>query len=282
MPMSRKKGLGRGLGAILGEVRSAYEKEIPKKEMVEIDVDAIRTNPFQPRKHFDEESLQELAESIKSHGLLQPVVVIEDLDGYVLIAGERRLRASKIAGLSKIKAVVAEIDKAKFREFALIENIQREDLKPLDLAQSYKELIEEYGITQEQLASIVKKSRTHITNTLRLLGLCDYTKSALQAGKITPGHAKVLVGLKESEQKILTDTVVDQKLSVRELEGLIRKIKKARTVTKSDNATLLSKELQSLVERLQNLGFKAKALKNGVQILFESEKDMELFRSHFS
>ena len=279
--MSSKKGLGRGLGAILGEVSAAYEKEVPQKEIVEIDVDAVRTNPFQPRKHFDEASLHELAESIKTHGLLQPVVVIEDLDGYMLIAGERRLRASKIAGFSKIKAIVADIDRAKFREFALIENIQREDLQPLDLALSYKELIEEYGITQEQLASIVKKSRAHIANTLRLLGLCDYTKAALQEGKITPGHAKVLVGLDEDEQKVLTDTAIGQKLSVRELERLVQKNKKP-AVTKSDNEKIASKELQAVAKKLQNYGFTAKVVKNGVQISFENEEEMKRFSEHFS
>ena len=279
--MSSKKSLGRGLGAILGEVSAAYEKEVPQNEIVEIDVDAVRTNPFQPRRHFDEESLQELAESIKAHGLLQPVVVIEDLDGYVLIAGERRLRASKMAGLSKIKAIIADIDRAKFREFALIENIQREELQPLDLAHSYKELIEEYGITQEQLASIVKKSRAHIANTLRLLGLCDYTKAALQEGKITPGHAKVLVGLDEAEQKVLTDTAVGQKLSVRELERLVQK-NKSDSVTKSDNKRSPSKELEELAQKLKTLGFKAKAVRNGIQILLEEEKEILRFSERFS
>lgn len=208
-------------------------------------------------------------------------MVIEDLDGYMLIAGERRLRASKIAGFSKIKAIVADIDRAKFREFALIENIQREDLQPLDLALSYKELIEEYGITQEQLASIVKKSRAHIANTLRLLGLCDYTKAALQEGKITPGHAKVLVGLDEDEQKVLTDTAIGQKLSVRELERLVQKNKKP-AVTKSDNEKIASKELQAVAKKLQNYGFTAKVVKNGVQISFENEEEMKRFSEHFS
>ena len=149
----KSKSLGRGLGAILGEVAEAYENEFQSNEegmqerIVEIPLDEIKPNPYQPRTHFDEEAIKELSESIKRHGLLQPVVVIEQDEGYVLIAGERRVRASRMAGFETIRAVVADIDRSRFRELALIENIQREALNPVELARSYKELIEEYGIT---------------------------------------------------------------------------------------------------------------------------------------
>ena len=275
-----KKSLGRGLGAILGEVAEAYEKEVPQNEIVEIAIDAIRKNPYQPRRNFNEESLQELAESIKEHGLLQPIIVIEDIDGYMLIAGERRLRASQMAGLEKIKAIVAKIDKSRYREFALIENIQRENLKPLDLAYSYKELIDEYGITHEELSNIVKKSRAHITNTLRLLQLSDYAKEALNQEKITAGHAKVLVGLDEKEQRLLVDSIIGQKLSVREAEKLVGQQKKS--VTKSDRAKKTPLDTKVLKERLAKHKIPHKLSKNKLVIELDSQELVDKLTEIFS
>lgn len=275
-----KKSLGRGLGAILGEVAQAYEKEVPQNEIVEIAIDAIRKNPYQPRRNFNEESLQELAESIKEHGLLQPIIVIEDIDGYMLIAGERRLRASQMAGLEKIKAIVAKIDKSRYREFALIENIQRENLKPLDLAYSYKELIDEYGITHEELSNIVKKSRAHITNTLRLLQLSDYAKEALNQEKITAGHAKVLVGLDEKEQRLLVDSIIGQKLSVREAEKLVGQQKKS--VTKSDRAKKTPLDTKALKERLAKHKIPHKLSKNKLVIELDSQELVDKLTEIFS
>ncbi|MRI83622.1 MAG: chromosome partitioning protein ParB [Nitratiruptor sp.] len=262
-----KRRLGRGLEEILGEVAQAYEREIPQNEVVEIEIDAIRKNPYQPRKHFDPVALQELAESIKSHGLLQPIVVIEDLDGFMLIAGERRLRASKMAGLTKIKAVVAKIDRHRYREFALIENIQREDLTPLELARSYKELIHEYGITHEELANIVKKSRTHITNTLRLLNLSPYAQEALNEGKISAGHAKVLASLGDQEQAAMVDRIVQERLSVREVERLSRQRQEPRG----------SFDLGPVVQELQDLGLRATRRGNRVAIEFTNSNEVRRF-----
>ncbi|WP_200762440.1 ParB/RepB/Spo0J family partition protein [Nitrosophilus alvini] len=275
--MSRKT-LGRGLGAILSEVAEAYEKEIPDSDensVVEIDIDAIRPNPFQPRRVFDEKSLNELAESIKRHGLLQPVIVIEDIDGFMLIAGERRVRASRLAGLDKIKAIVAKIEPSKYRELALIENIQREDLNPVDLALSYKELIDEYSITHEELSNIVKKSRTHITNTLRLLMLSDYAKEALKAGKITPGHAKVLVGLEEDKQKIIVDSITGQKLSVRDVEKLVNKTKPKKEKQKSKNREDLNMEEIEKTLKDSNLNFKIHG--NKLTIKFDNNEEIRYF-----
>ena len=266
-----KRGLGRGLGDILGEVAEAYENEISQNSMVELQIDQIRSNPYQPRKHFDEQSLKELAASIKEHGLLQPVIVIEDIDGFMLIAGERRLRASKMAGLSKIKAIVAQVDKNKYREFALIENIQRENLTPLELARSYKELIEEYGITHEELAHIVKKSRAHVSNTLRLLSLSEYAQKALEEGKITAGHAKVLVGVEEEEQKALVDSIVGQKLSVREVERL----QSTKRVRKKEEKY----DLKEVVQKLKALGFEASGKENRLTIKFTNRNDIDKFMS---
>ncbi len=275
-----KKSLGRGLGAILGEVAEAYEKEVPQDRIIELDIEAIRKNPYQPRRVFDKSSLKELAASIKRHGLLQPVVVVEDLDGFVLIAGERRLRACEMAGVKKIKAVVADIDKSKFREYALIENIQREDLKPLELAASYKELIEEYEITHEELADIVKKSRSHITNTLRLLTLSRYAKEALAQEKISAGHAKLLVGLDEEEQKVVVDSIVGQRLSVRDTEKLLQS--KKRAVTKSDRAKRVPLDMKRVDEVLKRSGFTYKLGRNKVEISFGTQDDIDKFIEFFS
>ncbi len=275
-----KKSLGRGLGAILGEVAEAYEKEVPQNEIVEISIEAIRKNPYQPRRNFNEESLRELAESIKEHGLLQPIIVIEDIDGYMLIAGERRLRASQMAGLEKIKAIVAKIDKSRYREFALIENIQRENLKPLDLAYSYKELIDEYGITHEELSNIVKKSRAHITNTLRLLQLSDYAKQALNDEKITAGHAKVLVGLDEKEQRLVVDSIIGQKLSVREAEKLVGQQKKS--VTKSDKEKKIPLDTKALKEHLARRNIPHKLSKNKLIIELNSQELIDKLAEIFS
>ena len=199
--MAKKNALGSGLGELLGEVQNAYEKNLSEytESIIELSVDIIQPNPFQPRKSFDSDALNDLADSIAEHGLLQPILVYDDEGEYFLIAGERRLRASKIAGKSTIKAVVANeyIDRSRLRELAIIENIQRENLNPLDLAHSYQELINEYKITHEELAAKLKKSRAQITNTMRILELCGYVQDLIVQNKITQGHAKVMVGLEE-------------------------------------------------------------------------------------
>lgn len=168
----KSQKLGRGLDALFGEINEAYENEGTHQDAIlELSIKEIRPNPFQPRKTFDEASLAELAESIKKDGLIQPIVVTEDMDGYILIAGERRLRASKLAKLKTIRSVVLKRDEQKMRQFALIENIQREDLNSIELADAYNELIKLHNITHEELALMINKSRTHITNSLRLLQL---------------------------------------------------------------------------------------------------------------
>lgn len=275
----KKNRLGRGLDAILGEIEEAYEKDtsVDKSKIYEIDIDAIRTNPYQPRKEFNQKSLEELAKSIKEHGLLQPIIVIEDIDGFMLIAGERRLRASKIAGFSKIRAIIADIESKKYRELALIENIQREDLNPMDLAFSYKALIEDYKITHEELAKIVHKSRTHITNTLRLLTLSDYAQNALKNNKITSGHAKVLVGLDEEKQNILVDSVIGQKLSVRDVENLVKK-EKRKVKQKVEDSSL---NLSEVALVLKKKGFKFFTKGNRVTIEFRNSEEISNFLNTF-
>ena len=226
--MAKKGGLGRGLGAILEDVELAYKAELSEGNsdiVKDIDLDLIVENPYQPRKTFDETALKELSESIKRHGLIQPIIVIKKDGGYMLIAGERRFRATKLLGESKIKAIVADIESQSLRELALIENIQREDLNPIELANSYKELIDEYKITQDALANIVHKSRVQITNTMRLLSLSAATQEYIKEGKLTQGHAKVIVGLEPSDEKMAVDTIIGQRLSVRETENLVKNLK---------------------------------------------------------
>ncbi len=229
--------LGKGLGEILEEVGLAYENELEDGDSLsgedltdrvqEIDIDLVDPNPYQPRKHFDAERLSELSESILEHGLLQPVVVVTLDDRYILVAGERRLRAHKLANLQTIRAIVAEVsfDDLRMRELALVENIQRENLNAIELANSYQELLDVHKITHEELAQIVHKSRSQITNTIRLLSLPQYAQKMIVEEKITQGHAKVLVGLDEKKAKVIVDTIIGQKLSVRETENLLKRKK---------------------------------------------------------
>jgi len=288
---SKSRSLGRGLGAILGEVAEAYENELKSDEqgirdrVVEIPLSDIIPNPYQPRKHFDETSIKELSESIKSHGLLQPVVVIEQGDEYVLIAGERRVRASRLAGLETIRAIVADIDRTRFRELALIENIQRESLNPVELARSYKELIDEYGITQDELAKVIHKSRSQITNTLRLLQLSDYVLDKLSQSIISQGHAKVLVGLNSNDQRVVCDTIVGQKLSVRETEQLVSRIKVADKASKSTTSTKKEQELDlTLYADLirENLPYRVTIKQQKVEISFKDENELKDFIKRLS
>ncbi len=278
--MCAKKALGRGLSAIIDDVEEAYRQDIQdSNDLVrEIDVERITPNPFQPRTYFNEGALEELSESIKKHGLLQPIIVIEKDGKYTLLAGERRLRATKLAGFKTIKAIVADIESKNLRELALIENIQREDLNPVELAISYKELIEEYSITQEELSSIIHKSRTQITNTLRLLSLSEKTKELLSNGKLSQGHAKVLVGLSELDEERVINTILGQKLSVRETESLVKKIKsKDKVVSVNKKEIFIPKEINKVKEKLSKLGFKTKISKNSVTITFDEDNKIEEF-----
>jgi ParB family chromosome partitioning protein len=281
--------LGRGLGDILSEVEEAYEKDLSSIDnfeleaqgarVEELEIEKITPNPFQPRKHFDEKALKELSDSIKEHGLLQPIVVIEKEDGYLLIAGERRLRAHKLAKLPTIKAIIAtvDIDDFRLRELALIENIQRENLNAIELANSYAELIEVHKITHDELSRIVHKSRSQITNTMRLLSLSEYAKKQLVKGKISQGHAKVLVGLDEKRQKIIIDSIVGQKLSVREVEKMVKNNKSGSTSPNSKKEKSLLDNAASEIDA--NLPFKHKLKAKSVEIYFENAQEVANFLS---
>ena len=287
-----KNRLGRGLSAILDDVEDAYRQDVESDNTIvkDIPLTQITPNIYQPRKSFNEEALQELAHSLEKHGQLQPIVVIEQDEGFMIIAGERRYRASKLAGFETIKAIVANYENENLRELALIENIQRENLSPLELAQSYKELIEEYQITQDALSDIIHKSRSQITNTLRLLQLSTYTQDLLSSGKITQGHAKVLVGLDTETEKMIADTIVGQKLSVRDSEELVKSLKEnAQEQTDTQTQTVQFQtsakkfpEISNIVQKLQDKGFKVSNSKNKVALTFEDESQINAFLSLLS
>ena len=271
------QALGRGLDALFGEIDEAYENEGSQQDAIlELSLKDIRPNPFQPRTTFDEASLLELSESIKNDGLLQPIVVNEDIDGYVLIAGERRLRASKLAKLKTIRAIVLNSDDKQMRQFALIENIQRDELNAMELAFAYSELIKLHEITHEELSSKIYKSRTNITNTIRLLQLSAKTQKALIEKKITAGHAKVLVGLDEKNQQLIVNSIVGQKLSVREVESMIKSMKEEKQ-TPQDIPTKVQYDFSSVEDRFDFLGLKTKSSNNKLTIEFDNKTQIEDF-----
>lgn len=271
--------LGRGLGEILGEVKEAYENNMydANQSVIEIPLSEITPNPYQPRKQFKQESLDELADSIKQYGLLQPILVYKEDNHYVLIAGERRLRASKILGLEKIKAILAEIDLNQLREVALIENIQREDLNPIDLANAYNELIKVYHFTHEEVAQRVQKSRSQISNTLRLLELCNEVQDALVQEKITQGHAKVMIGLSDEEQKKIVKSIIGQKLSVRDTEIMVKKIKSPQTSVKKEREIPQNTEFLELNQKLEKMGFSFDLDEKKLTIRFKNQDEIKKF-----
>ena len=280
--------LGRGLGELLGEVESAYENSTRsnKSGVFKIEVTAIKANPNQPRKIFDEEKLNDLSESIKEHGLLQPIIVIENEDStYTLVAGERRLRAHKLANIEKIKAIIIDTDEFKLRELALIENIQRDDLNIIELAYCYAQLLNEHSITHEELSRKVFKSRTSITNTLRLLQLNSYVQQFLASDKISAGHAKIMLGLTNDEQKMVCDSIVGQKLSVRETEKLVKELKeKDIEKPKKDKPkdAYNFTPLNNIVEKLKENSLKVKIEKNYFKIEFNSQEEVDRIISYFN
>ncbi len=253
-----KEALGRGLGALLGEMEEVYDSEVPSHHTVlELPISQIKANPFQPRKTFDEKSLAELAESLKQHGQIQPIVVVEDIDGYILVAGERRLRASKLAKLKTIRAVIAHLDESQMRQHALVENIQRDELNAMELAHAYDELLKVHDLTHEELSSMIHKSRTQITNTLRLLQLGKKAQKMLTEGKITAGHAKMLVGLDEKEQNMMVDSIIGQKLSVRDVENMTKQIKNSGTAPAKKAKAEEALDFSELHRVLNQNGFKS-------------------------
>lgn len=237
--MAKKTSLNKGLQALLGEVTpkaTSLKKTTTKTKKSnnsspgsEINISAIKANQYQPRTNFDEKKLKELSESIKKHGVIQPVLLRQEGKGYELIAGERRLRASKLAGLKKIPAVVAKISNTQSLEIAILENVQREDLNPLEISKGYQRLKEEFGYTQDQVAKSVGKPRSSIANSLRLLSLPEKAQNELEKGTISEGHAKVLLGVDPSKIEAILERVLFEQLSVRALENSLNNTSKNQT-----------------------------------------------------
>ena len=224
--MAANKGLGKGLGALLGE--SAMQPSTQQSPLL-LPLQKIEPNRLQPRKSFNEEELASLADSIRQHGVIQPLTVrLLDTGYYQIIAGERRWRAARMAGLREVPVVIIEADDKKAMELALIENLQRADLTPIEEARGYQQLIGEYGLTQEQVADRVSKSRPAVANAMRLLSLPDELLSMVESGKLTAGHARALLSIKDERQQLaVAQKVVNFQLSVRQTEAMCKKLLKA-------------------------------------------------------
>lgn len=268
-----KYGLGKGLGALL----SQYDREIePEKKQVaqtekttkiggaqtELELSKIYPNPNQPRKNFDQKALEELADSIKVHGLIQPIIVNESGDKYMIIAGERRWRACQMAGLTAVPVIIKHYTEKQVSEIAIIENLQREDLNPVEVARGIKKLMEEYQLTQEKVAERLGKSRSEIANYNRLLGLDNEVLELVENGKVSFGHAKCLAGLDDREQQIyLAKQVAKSKYTVRELEREISKL--GNKPAKKSTQYILSTEIKDLINLMQRkLGTKVNIIGN--------------------
>ena len=280
----KKKALGKGLEELFSsEVLDfdTFESNImetaEENDIKEIPVSEIRPNPYQPRKTFNEEALNELAESIKNYGVFQPIIVKKGLRGYDLIAGERRLRASKIAGLTKIPAIVKEFTDDEMREISLLENIQRENLTAIELAWAYKGIIDNLDIRQEDLAQKIGKSRSHVTNTLGLLNLPKSVQEMILNGDISMGHARVLSKMDDDDEVIkLADRIVHENISVHELEDISKKddIKKRMPINKrinnnNYNYSQVEDELKDI------LGTNVKINGKKISIYFENVNDLK-------
>lgn len=281
--VNMKRGLGKGLDALFsiyaddeetgveekkstlddksGEDNSVAKKSenvdkiVSEQGVIEIDIRKIDPNKNQPRKKFDSNSLKELAESIKQHGVIQPIIVNEEKDGrYIIIAGERRFRASIIAGLKTIPAIVRKYSPREIKEVALIENLQREDLNPIEAGKAIKELMDEYNFTQEEVADKIGKSRPLVANTLRLLNLCPEVILLIENNQLSAGHGKCLVAIEDKQKQLeLAKFVVEEKLTVRDLEKLIKDGDSKEKIVENRKQLVQSKELKELGHRLQRL-----------------------------
>ena len=279
--MAQRKGLGKGLDALIpGGKSSAPPASTGSGGVQQVAVEIIKRNPRQPRIHFKEEELNELAASIREHGVIQPLIVSPKNDGsFILIAGERRLQASQRAGLKTVPVVTRQANNQELLELALIENVQRADLNPMEEAEAYHQLAEDFGLSHEMIAKRVGKSRVAVTNTMRLTNLADAVKQALVDGKITEGHARALLAL--STQKAQTSalqTVINLSLSVRHAEELIRKLTGNRPI--KVKKAMVNADVADVEKRLQrSLGTKV-ALKHGkkggtVTIYYYSDEELD-------
>ena len=291
--MALKRGLGKGLDSLIptnvmmesevkhATVSTASSAEEGKDGTLMVKLSKVEPNREQPRKNFDEDSLQELAESLKQFGMLQPILVQNRGDYYEIIAGERRWRAAKSAGLKEVPVIVRELTDQEIVEISLIENIQREDLNPIEEAQAYKRLLTEFHLKQDEVAERVSKSRTAVTNSMRLLKLCDEVQKMVVDDMISTGHARALISIEDpEEQYLIAQKIFDEKLSVREVEKLVKDLHKPPKPPKEENKTLQA-IYQEISERLkQSLSTKVSvsAKQNGagkIEIEFYNHEDLE-------
>lgn len=278
MPSPKKKpALGRGLGSLMGEAQSETGF-VEQKEETKVPIDKINPNPNQPRTHFNETLLNELADSIRENGVLQPLLVRKKGKGYEIIAGERRYQASKIAGLEELPVIVKEVDDQKMLELALIENLQRSDLNPIEEAKGYRQLIKASGMTQEALSKAVSKSRSSITNSLRLLDLPEPIQQYLFDGRLTAGHARAILAVPYEEQRIkLADKVVAEGLSVRATENLAPLFSVGETPRTPRPVMPQSyKRAARVLRQALNTNVKVKSSrgKNKIEIEFKDEEEL--------
>ena len=276
---STHKALGKGLEQLFSNERidfDNFEKDIVAtsnpNDIVEINIDEIRSNPYQPRKVFDPVSLQELADSILEHGVVQPIIVKKSVKGYELIAGERRTKASRLAGLKTIPAIIRDFDDQEMMEIALIENIQRENLNPIEEANAYENIINSTNMTQDEIAKKFGKSRSYVTNMLGLLKLPDETKKLVETGKLSMSHARSLSKLEDqSEINKLASKIVNDNLNVRDIESIARNI----NLPKKSKGTLPNNYMIYENVMRDKIGTKVKINNHKIEIPFDSEKDLE-------
>jgi ParB family chromosome partitioning protein len=274
----KKMALGKGLGALIPDIETEQEN---KKDYFYCDTDLIRPNRFQPRRRFTDEDLAELAESIKSQGILQPLLVRQDETGYELITGERRLRAAKRAGLTQVPVLIKRVNNDKLLEMAIVENIQREDLNPVEEAEAYHRLITQLKLTQDQASARVGKSRSAVANFLRLRQLPDQIKAGITDGTLSMGHARALLGAETSTQQLAAwRSVVSKKLSVRETEALIKRLKAEKKKPRASENRSEQIHLSRLAEDLsRHFGTKIMIKKHGqkgkVEIEFYNNDDLD-------
>lgn len=250
----QKKGLGRGLGSLFSEYNTEEEVQTSTVQeaggTINISMSKIDRNENQPRKRFDEKALQELADSIKSYGIIQPLVLTKRGDRYLIVAGERRFRAAKIAGLKEVPAIIKDMNDQEVREVALIENLQRENLNAIENARAMQELITKYNMTQEQVAEKIGKSRSVIANTIRLLTLCPEVVKLVEDEKLSSGHARVLVVVENPELQLrIAEMTIKAKLSVRELEKYVKEIQNPKKVHEKKEQSL---EIKQFVKNMQD------------------------------
>lgn len=270
----KKRGLGKGLSALISDDFTNTQDQVSGDSILNIDIDKIIPNKNQPRRDFDHESLKELAKSIELYGLIQPIL-LRDLKGkYEIVAGERRWRASKLAGLKEVPSIIKDIGGEESAKIALIENIQREDLNPVEEAQAYKRLMEEFKLTQEELSSQIGKSRSYISNTIRILNLNNEVLDHISSGELSQGHGKAILSIKDKEEQIkIAKEVLNKKLNVRDTENLTRNKNNMEKDLKESYITSIEEKL------MMSLGSKVNLLqgekKGKIEIEYYGDEDLE-------